>query len=158
MRRKDREVTDRGWMEDVLRRAQVVTIGMVDEDGKPYLVPFGFGYEDGVIYLHGAAEGRKNDILARNPDVCFQAYVDAELLRAEVGANFSMHYKSVTGFGRLTTITDRAGKDRALAILMRHYDGPHTPLGENHAHLWVARIDIESMTGKSNPPHKPAVL
>lgn len=157
MRRKDREVTDRGWQEQVLREAMVLELGMVDREGKPYVVPLGFGYEDDTIYLHGAAEGLKNEILAQNPYVCFQAFVDAEVVRSDVGSNFSMTYKSVTGFGTVRTLTDLDEKNRALAILMKHYDGPHSPLSGPHERIWVARLDIEQMTGKSNPgPQKTA--
>ena len=151
MRRKERKVTDHQWMEDVLLEAQTLSLGMVAPDGRPYVVPLGYGYEDGKIYLHGAAQGLKNDILAANPDVCFQVYVGAEVLRSSVGSNFSMKYRSVTGFGKVVTLTDREEKNKALEVLMKHYDGPHTPLGENHDRIWVARLDIESMTGKSNP-------
>ena len=151
MKRKDREVTDRDWQDQVLNEAMVLELGMVDSDGRPYVVPLGFGYEDGAIYLHGAFEGLKNDILAANPYVCFQAFVGAEVIRGDIGSSFSMRYKSVTGFGTVRTLTDLDEKNRALEILMKHYDGPHSPLGESHERVWVARLDIECMTGKSNP-------
>ncbi|MDR3265226.1 MAG: pyridoxamine 5'-phosphate oxidase family protein, partial [Synergistaceae bacterium] len=130
MRRKDREVTDREWMEEILKRGQVVHIGLADGDGQPYVVALGYGYRDGVIYLHGAPAGRKNDILAVNPRACFQVEVDVEVLRASTGVQFSMKYRSVAGFGRIQTLTDPAEKDGALKILMDQYDGPHDDLGE----------------------------
>ena len=151
MRRKDREITDRSWQEQVLNEAMVLELGMVDDSGRPYIVPLGFGYEDGTIYLHGAPEGLKNDILAANPHVCFQAFVGAEIVRSDVGSGFSMRYRSVTGFGTVRTLTDLPEKNRALEVLMKHYDGPHTPLGDSHERVWVARLDIEHMTGKCNP-------
>lgn len=149
MRRKDRLVTDRSWMERVLRDAEVVEIGMADKDGWPYVVPMGFGYEDGVLYLHGAPSGKKIDLLAENPKVCFQIYLDNEVERSDIGSDFDVKYRSLTGYGTATTLTDLKEKDRALSVLMKHYDGPHEPLREdNHTRVWVARIDIESMTGK----------
>ena len=39
MRRKDREVTDKSWQGQVLNEAMVPELGMVDADGRPYVVP-----------------------------------------------------------------------------------------------------------------------
>lgn len=155
MRRKDRLVTDRSWMEQVLRDACILQLGMVDPDGKPYVVPLGFAYRDGAIYVHGAAQGKKNEILAHNPAVCFQVFVDAEVERHERGDDYDMKYRSVTGYGTLCGITEREEKNEALAILIGRFDGPHAPLGDNHERVWVGRIDIERMTGKHNPGPKP---
>ena len=148
MRRKEREITDRTWLEEVLNRGQMIHIGLAGEDGWPYVVPMGYGYADGVIYLHGAPVGKKNDMIAANPKACFQVSLDVEVLRAEAGSGFSMKYRSVTGYGLIRTLTTLDEKNRALKILMDHYDGPHTDLVNNDARLWVARLDIEHMMGK----------
>lgn len=150
MRRTDREVTDRKWQEQVLHDAQVLELGMVDAEGKPYVVPLGFGYEDGAIYLHGALEGKKNDCLMANPYVCFQVCVLGDAIAKPGGKSFTMEYRSVTGFGRVTKLSDLAEKNAALDVLMRHYNFPHTDVDESRS-VWVARLDIESMTGKANP-------
>lgn len=153
MRRKEKKVTDRAWMEEVLKRGQMIHIGLAGEDGWPYVVPMGYGYEDGAIYLHGAAEGKKVDLAAANPKACFQISLDVELLRAETGANFSMKYRSVTGYGYIRTLTTLEEKNRALKTITEHYDGPHTDITNNDAKVWIVRLDIESMTGKcSNYP------
>jgi nitroimidazol reductase NimA-like FMN-containing flavoprotein (pyridoxamine 5'-phosphate oxidase superfamily) len=151
MRRTDREVTDRRWQEQVLNEAPVLELGMVDQEGKPYVVPIGFGYEDGMIYLHGALEGKKNDALAANPNVCFQVCIPGEAVAKPGGKSFTMEYRSVTGYGRVENLTDLDEKNKALEVLMRHYNFVHAPVDESQK-LWVARIAIESMTGKANPP------
>lgn len=148
MRRKDRLVTDRGWIDAVLNEAETLELGMVGADGWPYVVPLGFGYDGTSIYFHGAAQGKKVDILAANPKVCFQIYLDAEVERSEVGNDFDVKFRSLTGYGTITVLTGIDEKSAALAVLMKHYDGPHDPLGENHERVWVARLDIEHMTGK----------
>ena len=64
MRRKNREVTDRARIEEIIRSCHVCRLGFVD-DGRAYIVPMNFGYveEDGkyVFYFHSAKEGRKID-------------------------------------------------------------------------------------------------
>jgi nitroimidazol reductase NimA-like FMN-containing flavoprotein (pyridoxamine 5'-phosphate oxidase superfamily) len=149
MRRADKMVTDEGWIGRVLREGQVIYLALATSEGEPYVVPMGYGYDGAAIYLHGAAKGLKNDITASNPRVSFNVAVGVELIRSETGSEFSMRYRSVTGFGRISEITDLAEKNAALAVLMRQYDGPHTDLTEaNTGAVWVARIDVERISGK----------
>jgi nitroimidazol reductase NimA-like FMN-containing flavoprotein (pyridoxamine 5'-phosphate oxidase superfamily) len=151
MRRKDRQVTDPEWLEAVLQGAKVLELGLIGTDGWPYVVPLCYGYEKGVLYLHGASEGLKADLVASGAKACFQIYLDAEVIQGKTASSFSMKYRSVTGFGRVTRLDGRAEKEKGLNVLMKHFDGPPMVLGENHGRIWVARLDIERMTGKSNP-------
>jgi hypothetical protein len=53
-------------------------------------------------------------------------------------------------------ITDLEGKNKALAILMRQYKGPHTDISEERSKsVWVARIVIKEMSGKISGYPKP---
>ena len=155
MRRKDRLITDQGWMEEVLNKGLVLQLGLSQPDGFPYIVPLSYGYKEGSIYLHGASSGLKCDLIKMNPKVCFQVHTDAELVRHEKPEEFTMKYKSVTGFGIAHVLEDREEKEIALNILMDHFQGPHLVLGEKSAHLWVVRVDIKSMTGKMNGYPRP---
>ncbi|GHT00544.1 nitroimidazole resistance protein [Synergistales bacterium] len=149
MRRKDKEVTDVKWMEDVLRQANFLHLGLSGDDGWPYVVPVCYGYKDMTLYFHGALEGMKRDILLANQRACFQVTVDAEVIRSDTAQSFSMYFKSVTGFGFVKTLEDIDEKTDALNILMDQYSGPHVNLRELKMPVWVARLDIESMTGKA---------
>lgn len=40
------------------------------EDDRPYVVPMAFSYKNGILYGQ-TTEGRKTDILRRNPNCCF---------------------------------------------------------------------------------------
>ncbi|MDR3166077.1 MAG: pyridoxamine 5'-phosphate oxidase family protein [Synergistaceae bacterium] len=156
MRKKDKLVTDKEWIEGVLREGQVISIALAALDGEPYALPMGYGYEDGAIYIHGAAKGYKNDLAAQNPKVSFNVTVGIELVSDERGRNFTQRYRSVTGFGEIHEITDLAEKNRALAILMRQYNGPHEDITEEYSKVvWVARIDIREVTGKVSGYPKP---
>ncbi|MDR1885726.1 MAG: pyridoxamine 5'-phosphate oxidase family protein [Synergistaceae bacterium] len=156
MRRADKRVDDGAWIADVLRSGQVIYLGLVTPEGDPYVVPMGYGYGDGAIFLHGANRGMKNDIIASNPRVSFNVAVGVELERGELGEDFSMKYRSVTGFGEIREITELGEKNAALAVLMRQYSGPHRDLTErNKDSVWVARIDIGRMTGKASGYPKP---
>ncbi|MDR0648690.1 MAG: pyridoxamine 5'-phosphate oxidase family protein [Synergistaceae bacterium] len=156
MRRKDKLVTDRGWIDDVLTRGQYLCLALATPDGMPYALPIGYGYEDGVIYLHGATAGLKKDLIAANPKVSFNVTLDVELVRAERGSDFTFKYRSVTGMGDASTVTDLDQKNAALAALMRHYSGPHSDLTpEGSRAVWIVRIEIRQVTGKCSGYPKP---
>lgn len=152
MRRKDKLIEDRTWIDEVLNEAETIFISMNGDDGYPYMLPASFGYDGECIYLHGAASGKKIDLLKRDARVCFHAHVNLGIVRAEEAANFTFKYKSVTGFGRVVAIEDPAEKVRGLNVLMDHYKGPHIDGGaEKLAVTWAAKIEIEHITGKVSP-------
>ena len=66
MRRKDREVTELETVKEIIRQCDVLRLGLADGD-YPYIVPMNFGWEEKegrlYFYLHGAAEGRKAELL-----------------------------------------------------------------------------------------------
>jgi len=150
VRRKDKEVTDPKWIEEILKRGQTLHMGLAEEGGRPYVVTMCYAYRDGAIYVHGAPVGKKNEILAVNPRVCFQVALDVEVAPAEVASKFSMKYRSVTGFGVVRTLTGPDERREALNILMDHFAGPHVDLKDVSDRVWVARIDVERMTGKKS--------
>jgi nitroimidazol reductase NimA-like FMN-containing flavoprotein (pyridoxamine 5'-phosphate oxidase superfamily) len=156
MRRRDKEVIDRAWMDGVLTRGTVIYLGLASLDGSPYVVPMGYGYENGVIYLHGAMSGLKNEMIAANPKVSFNVSVDIALIKGKTGREFSYWYRSVTGFGEAREITDLSEKNEALSALMRHYDGPHDDLTASlKDSVWTAKILIKEIFGKSSYYPKP---
>jgi nitroimidazol reductase NimA-like FMN-containing flavoprotein (pyridoxamine 5'-phosphate oxidase superfamily) len=95
--------------------ARVGRLGLVLEDGTPYIVPVGFGYADGKIFFHTCNKGLKMDTLKRNPNVCFE--VDEALSDATM-------FKSVVVFGEAEIISDR---DRMIPYLQRLIDKYRVP-------------------------------
>ena len=75
MRRKDREVTELEAVMEIIRQCDVLRLGLADGD-YPYIVPMNFGWEEKegrlYFYLHGAAEGRKAELLRQNGACFFQ--------------------------------------------------------------------------------------
>lgn len=45
MRRKDREITDKNEIMDIIDRSKVIRIAFTGEE-YPYVLPFNFGYEE----------------------------------------------------------------------------------------------------------------
>ncbi|MBP8684812.1 MAG: pyridoxamine 5'-phosphate oxidase family protein, partial [Synergistaceae bacterium] len=94
MRRKDKEVTSRDWITEVLDRGVWIQLAMSDKEGWPYVVPLNYGFKDDFIIVHGAREGKKIDLLKENNKVAFNVAIDAEVVRNEENpSEFSMKYR-----------------------------------------------------------------
>lgn len=148
MRKKEREITNYGEIEDIIQKAKVCRIAMVDGD-EPYVVPVCFGYKKNSLYIHGANAGRKIDILKRNNRVCFEVDVDVEIVSKEKACNFSTKYRSVIGTGKAYILEKDEEKQRALNVIMKHYAGREFSFTKAELDsVLVWKVDIESLTGK----------
>jgi nitroimidazol reductase NimA-like FMN-containing flavoprotein (pyridoxamine 5'-phosphate oxidase superfamily) len=150
VRQHDKEIKDPEGLREILRKSLICHLALVDE-GKPYLVSMNYGFRDNQIYLHSALEGRKIDIIRKNPEVCFQVYNGNRLTTGpDACGDWTMKYRSVTGFGKASLIEKDADKLPAMQIIMGHYStkGPFEFRPERVSETMVIRIDIEEMTGK----------
>jgi nitroimidazol reductase NimA-like FMN-containing flavoprotein (pyridoxamine 5'-phosphate oxidase superfamily) len=77
LRRMDREIKDEKLINQILDSATHINLAMVDKN-EPYIVPINYIYdpEQKRIYFHGAKEGKKIDILKKNPRVWGSAVID----------------------------------------------------------------------------------
>ncbi|MDF2836509.1 MAG: pyridoxamine 5-phosphate oxidase-related FMN-binding, partial [Paenibacillus sp.] len=69
IRLKKRLCTDQEKIERFLREAETAYLGLADGNA-PYVVPLNYAWLNGCLYFHGAQEGRKMDIIRRNPEAC----------------------------------------------------------------------------------------
>ena len=148
MRRKDKLVEDQAELVRLLKSVEVCRIAIHDQP-YPYLIPVNFGYHDNALYFHSAAVGKKLDLLKQNPHVCFEVEQDLELVKAEKACDWSYRFKSIIGFGKAQILTDADEKQKALEVIMRHYNSSDFAFGEAVLKkVALVRIDIDSMTGK----------
>jgi hypothetical protein len=153
MRRKDREVTDIDEIKNILNVCKTASVAMIDEN-MPYVVPLSYGYElkDDrlVLYFHCAKEGRKLEILKRNPKVCFAVFQEGEPLYAETApCNSGYYYSSVIGDGIASFIEDSAKKRHALQKMFAQQADKRVEFTEAQADsVCVFQIVSESYTGK----------
>ena len=62
MPKKRRVIFKEQEQEDIISKSDCCYVGMVDEQGNPYVVPFNFGYKDKCIFLHSGQAGKKIEI------------------------------------------------------------------------------------------------
>lgn len=150
VRREEREIKDQAGIESVIQDSQVCRMGLCD-DGKPYVVPMNFGYRDGKVYMHCATEGRKLDVIRKNPRVCLEFDADLRVKYAQEACNFTMNYKSVIAWGRAQVLKGTEEKIYGMNVIMGHYTGKEYEFpAQALARIVVIRVDIEEMTGKQN--------
>jgi nitroimidazol reductase NimA-like FMN-containing flavoprotein (pyridoxamine 5'-phosphate oxidase superfamily) len=154
MRRSDKQLTDIAEIEAVIRSSEICHLAMVD-DGKPYVVPMNFGYENGALYFHSAPEGRKIDALEKNPDVCFSIIGRNDLVTGEKACSWTAKYTSVTGTGKGEVLRDTEEKEKGMSILMSQYSDREFDFSEvDLTGVVVIKIAINEMTGKSSDAGK----
>lgn len=150
MRRRDKEITEKKDIEDVILNATVCKLAMCDGH-RPYIVPLCFGFKNNTLYFHSAPEGKKIDMLKNNHHVCFEFDIHTQVIKSAKACKWGMKYKSVIGYGKASFITDEDLKRRALDIIMQQYGGEAFTYEEGLlTSIVIIKVDIESMTGKKS--------
>ena len=153
MRRADREVTDYQQIQSIIEQAKVVHIGMIDND-RPYVVPmqYGFVFSDGTLtlYVHCAKEGRKLDILKKNPYVFIELETNVAIVSGgDIPCKYGSEYASVMGDGTAVIVEDVAEKISGLQLMMKTQSGRDFEITEQMAtSVTVLRIDVPCVTAK----------
>jgi nitroimidazol reductase NimA-like FMN-containing flavoprotein (pyridoxamine 5'-phosphate oxidase superfamily) len=153
MRRKDREIKDHAEIIKVIEKCDVCRIGLSDGN-IPYIVPLNFGYEyidnSLTLYFHGAKEGRKLDIIEKNPVACFEMDCSHKLIEADMPEKYTMEYESVMGNGRICLCTEEAEKTHALTRLMKTYAKEKEFDFPDHVveSVCILKLEVANFTGK----------
>ena len=124
MRRSEREITDKAEIMSIIEKCDVCRLGLSDGN-IPYVVPMNYGYEYAgdklTLYFHSAKEGRKLDIIARNPMACFEMDCSHRLVESEQACSYTMEYDSIIGSGKIHICSEKTEKITALSLLMQKY-------------------------------------
>jgi len=126
MRRKDREITNPDTIREYIHQCEICRLGFND-DGEVYIVPLNFGIEETggryTFYFHGAKEGRKIDLIRKNPAVGFEMDCHYALVTGEKGHDCTARFRSIIGNGKMAIVEDEQEKIIGLRSLMRHATG-----------------------------------
>jgi len=151
MRRADREVTDFDEIADILRRADTIRLGL-HGDPYPYVAPLSFGFEarEGRIslYFHGALEGLKYELIARDPHVCVEADIFHGVAKTPGG--LTTRYESFIGFGMCERVTGDEAVHGIDLLLERCGFAGYTYDSAELEYTRVHKITLDSFTGKRN--------
>ena len=99
-------------------------LGLSDEDGI-YMVPMNYGYreQDGklILYFHGAKEGKKVEMIRKDPRAGFEMDCGHGLQEGEKACQYSYYFASVIGTGKAQILEDPAEK---LTCAGNYYEAP----------------------------------
>ncbi|OUS78535.1 pyridoxamine 5-phosphate oxidase [Paenibacillus sp. MY03] len=161
VRYKIREVLDKDKIEAFLRQVRIGHLGMADGH-LPYVVPLNFVWTNGKLYFHGAAGGRRNQVMEANPEVCFTVSEEYGTITDPVPAKTDTAYMSVMIFGKAHPVDDLDEATRMLQEMIDKYVPGYynRPLPQQHVDKYrstvfggpvrVYRIDPHQITAKEN--------
>lgn len=126
MRRSDKEITEFAEKLKVLDRCDVIRLGMVD-DGKA-------------------------DVLAKNPNVFFEADYNFDVVKGEIACRWTARYASVMGEAVAGQLMSEEEKIAAFRIIMKKYGYEGEPHFDSAAlartHLY--RLTVTDITAKKS--------
>lgn len=148
MRRSEREILDSKELEEVIKEASVLHIGFNDEDGI-YIVPVNFGYADDRFYFHSAKEGKKIDLIKKDPLIGFELDVLKEVELHDLSCSSTAYYRSVIGKGIIQEVIE--DKEYAMSKIMEHYGQDKTEFSkEILERTALFMIKVNYMSGKEH--------
>jgi len=112
---------EREAIDAILDEALLCHLGVVDGEGRPFVIPTIHARAGDVLYLHGSPASRALRT-ARDGgiDVCVTATLLDGLVLARSAFHHSMNYRSAVVYGRATKVEDPAEKVAALTALVEH--------------------------------------
>jgi hypothetical protein len=114
-----RGVYEREAIYRILDEGLVCHVGFVVE-GKPVVIPTGYGRKDDTLYVHGSTASRMFRALGKGAEVCVTVTLVDGLVLARSAFHHSMNYRSVVLFGRATALEDPAAKREGLRVFTEH--------------------------------------
>ena len=112
MRRADRQVTDPQEINQIIKTAKVLHLGLFDGNF-PYVVPLHYGYEQEngvfVFFLHSAKDGHKLEQIRKNPHVCVELECEVSPIPGgDIPCRYGASFASVIGRGTAEIVGDEA--------------------------------------------------
>ena len=153
-----RGVYDRDAVYRILDEGLVCHVGFV-ADGKPMVIPTGYGRQGETLYVHGSTASRMFRALGKGADVCVTVTLVDGLVLARSAFHHSMNYRSVVIFGKATVLEDPAAKREALHVFTQHvapgrWEEIRQPSEKELQATTVLSIPLEEVSAKvrTGPP------
>jgi nitroimidazol reductase NimA-like FMN-containing flavoprotein (pyridoxamine 5'-phosphate oxidase superfamily) len=103
----------------ILDEGFICHVGFI-ADGRPFVIPTGYGRSGDTLYIHGSAASRMLKVLREGIDVCVTVTLIDGLVLARSAFHHSMNYRSVVIFGRAQLVNDEDEKREALRAFTDH--------------------------------------
>ncbi|REK76209.1 pyridoxamine 5'-phosphate oxidase family protein [Paenibacillus paeoniae] len=162
VRLSKRECQDNEKIDRFLQEAQTGFLGLTD-GLTPYVVPLNFVWvqERGAFYFHGAEEGRKMELMARNKEACLTVSESFGTIPDPIPAKTDTAYMSVMAFGEMELVPDLAEATEAMQAMLDKYAPGYykAPLSASHveryrsstgSRTFIFKLVVRERTAKEN--------
>jgi len=160
MRMASRICHDELKINSILSRTQTGYLGL-STSNMPYIVPLNYVWYERNIYFHGAAEGKKVDMIRENANATFVVSESYGTLANSTPANTDTAYLSVMLFGKIEMVEDIIEATAVMQCLLDKYVPGYynTPLSPHHvtkyqsslgSHTAVYKFVPSEITAKEN--------
>lgn len=157
MRRAEFEVNDKTAFEGLLAECEYGTLSLAG-DGEPYGAPVNFVWFDGCVCFHGAKEGRKAEMMAKNPKAAFSVVKPYSLIPSYFSDTVAacpatQYFASAHIAGSVKIVEDDAEKCAVLNAMMQKLqpDGGYETI--DSANPMYAKMTAQTAVWKLTPTH-----
>jgi nitroimidazol reductase NimA-like FMN-containing flavoprotein (pyridoxamine 5'-phosphate oxidase superfamily) len=119
-RKRERGSYARDVIDAILDEALIAHLGIVDEDGQPFVIPTLHARSGDVVYCHGSIASRTLRALASGARACLTVSLIDGLVLARAAMHHSANYRSAMLIGRATIVEDLGEKRAALRAVVEH--------------------------------------
>ena len=154
MKKKEREITDKNTIIEILKNGKFATISMCRAN-EPYIVTLSYGFDlkQNSLYFHSAKEGLKIEFLRENPNVCGTVVDDLGYIMNDC----SHKYRSIVFWGKMATVEDLEEKKYGFNIILNHLEDNPGKVKKRflkneqaYDNICIIRLNIIKMTGKAS--------
>lgn len=145
-------ITDKKEIDDIINQCDICFVGLIDNDGTPYVIPMNFGYSAGEILLHSGPHGKNLSLLEQDNRISVTFCSERKLVNQnpDVACSYSMYSKSVVCKGRVKFIEELAEKETLLNEFMKNYTDrafKYSIAALKNVKVW--QVTVEEMTAKA---------
>lgn len=138
----------------ILDEALVCHLGLVDPEGRPFVVPTIHARVDDHLFLHGSPANRALRAAGRDGvDACVAVTLVDGLVLARSAFHHSVNYRSVVVYGKAAPVDDMAEKAKALEAIVEHVlagrgEGCRPPSDKELRSTLVLRLPLDEASAK----------
>lgn len=132
-------------IDEFLSQSRTGYLGLTDGE-IPYVVPLNFVWMNGAVYFHGAAQGKKIDLIHANPNCCFTVSEDYGTMVSPIPAKTDTAYMSVMLFGVLEAVTELEEATAAMQVMLDKYVPGYYDKNLSQSHVEKYRSSLGSHT------------
>ncbi len=152
-RKRERGSYDRTVIDAILDEALIAHLGIVDEQGQPFVIPTLHARSGDVVYCHGSTASRTLRALAAGAPACLTVSLIDGLVLARAAMHHSANYRSAMLIGQARLVDDPGEKQRALRAVVEHivpgrWDDVRAPSENELKATAVLALPIEEASAK----------